>query len=83
MKDPFGSMGGFVNQFRVFMQNPIQFLRQRNIIIPPQYANDPNLSIQYLMNIGSMRQNQYNDFRHVSDDIQYNPQFMQMMGGKK
>lgn len=43
-------------QFNMFMQNPVQFLLQRKINIPQEYANNPQGAIQYLMNTGQMSQ---------------------------
>lgn len=43
-------------QFNMFMQNPCQFLLQRKINIPQEYANNPQGAIQYLMNTGQMSQ---------------------------
>lgn len=79
MYDPFGSMGSFMRQFSGFMQNPIQFLMQRRMNIPQQYANDPRGAIQYLMNSGQMTQEQFTQLQNVARQIQSNPQFAQMM----
>lgn len=78
--DPFGSMQGFMGQFQGFMQNPMQFLMQRKLNIPQQYANDPQGAVQYLMNNGQMSQSQYNQLRQMAGQIMNNPQFSQMMG---
>ena len=51
---------GFRNQFNSFMQNPMQFLTQRKINIPQQFANDPHGAIQYMLNNGQMTQEQLN-----------------------
>lgn len=51
---------GFMNQFNSFMQNPMQFLTQRKINIPQQFANDPHGAIQYMLNNGQMTQEQLN-----------------------
>lgn len=78
--DPFGSMQGFMNQFRGFMQNPAQMLTSR-LGIPNNLANDPNGAIQWLMNNGKLSQEQYNKARELAGQIQSNPQFNQIMGG--
>ena len=49
--------------FAMFMQNPIQFLLQRKINIPQEYANDPQGAIQYLMNTGKMSQETFENLR--------------------
>lgn len=78
MQDPFGSMQGMLGQFRGFMANPMQFMIQRKLNIPQQYMNDPNQTIQYLMNTGQLSQQQYDWAVKEAQKIQSNPQFMQM-----
>ena len=51
---------GFISQFNSFKQNPMQFLLQRKINIPQQFANDPHGAVQYLLNNGQMSQEQLN-----------------------
>jgi len=51
---------GIMSQFNSFTQNPMQFLLQRKINIPQQYANDPHGAVQYLLNNGQMSQAQLN-----------------------
>ena len=48
------------NMFNQFMQNPIQWLMQKQITIPQKYANDPHGAVQYLLNSGKMSQDQLN-----------------------
>lgn len=78
MFDPFGSMNAMLGQFRGFMSNPMQFLVQNKLNIPQQYMNDPNQTIQYLMNTGQLSQQQYDWAVKEAQKIQSNPQFMQM-----
>lgn len=52
------------NQFNMFMSNPFQFLLQRNINIPQEYANNPQGAIQYLMNTGKMSQQTFENLRN-------------------
>ena len=58
--DPFGSRQKMMEQYGQFQQNPMQYLAQRNLNIPQQYANDPDGALQYLMNSGNLTQQQYN-----------------------
>ena len=58
--DPFGSRQKMMEQYGQFQQNPMQYLAQRNLNIPQQYANDPDGALQYLMNSGKLTQQQYN-----------------------
>ncbi len=82
MRDPFGSMQGFMGQFQGFMKNPMQFMLQRKLNIPQQFANNPQAAIQHLMNNGQMSQEQYNQLQQMARQIQNNPQFQQLMSGK-
>ena len=82
MKDPFGSMSGFIGQFRGFMSNPMQYMMQNKFNIPQQFQNDPNQAIQYMMNNGQLSQEDYNKACQMASQIQRNPQFMQMFGHK-
>lgn len=51
------------NQFNNFMKNPFQFLLQRKINIPQEYANNPQGAIQYLMSTGQMSQQTFENLR--------------------
>ncbi len=46
--------------FASFMQNPMQALMQKKINIPPEYQNNPQAAVQYLLNSGQMNQNAFN-----------------------
>ena len=46
----------FRSQFEVFRQNPIQFMAQRNLNIPPEYQNNPHEAVNYLLQNGQMQQ---------------------------
>ena len=46
----------FQSQFNSFRQNPIQFMAQRNLNIPPEYQNDPHEAVNYLIQSGRMNQ---------------------------
>lgn len=83
MPDPFGSMQNMMNQFQGFMQNPMQYMMNNKLNIPQQYANDPNGAIQYMMNSGNLTQEQYNWAQNMARQIQQNPMFMQMFGGRR
>ncbi len=44
------------SQFQSFRQNPIQFMAQRNLSIPPEYQNNPHEAVNYLIQSGRMNQ---------------------------
>lgn len=85
MVDPFGSMQGFMGQFRGFLQNPMQFMMQRKMNLPANInpMQDPNGAIQYLMNNGQMDQQTYNQLQQMAQQIQQNPQFAQRFMGRR
>lgn len=60
---------GIMGQFNNFMRNPIGFLMQRRINIPPQYANDPAGAVQYLLSSGQMTQETYQRLRSQAEQM--------------
>lgn len=54
---------GIADQFSSFMRNPLQFLVQKRINIPQEYANDPRGAVQHLLNTGQMSQQQLEQLR--------------------
>ena len=77
------SFDAFANQFRGFLGNPLQMMAQNHLNIPNNLANDPNAMIQHLMNNGKMSQEQFNFLRQKAGQIQNNPMFRQMFGGRR
>lgn len=55
---------GIMGQFSNFMRNPFQFLMQKRINVPPEYANNPQGAVQYLLNSGQMTQQQFEQLRN-------------------
>lgn len=82
MNDPFGSMGGFLSQFRGFMANPMQFMMQKKLNLPQNAMQNPQAAVQQLLNSGQMSQEQFNQLQRMAKQITSNPQFMQMFGNK-
>ena len=60
---------GMMSQFGNFMRNPLQFLMQRRINVPPQYANDPQGAVQYLLSSGQMSQETYQRLRSQAEQM--------------
>ena len=64
MSNPFFSaMGGGNNMMQMLQQlksNPLQFLAQRRVNLPPGMAADPQAIIQHLMSTGQISQDQLN-----------------------
>ena len=63
------SMNGMMQQFNAFRANPMQFLIQRRINLPQQYANDPRGAIQYLMNSGQMNQQTFDRLAQMAQQM--------------
>lgn len=86
MTDPFGSTQGFMNQFRSFMQNPMQMMMQKKLNLPANWMQDPRGAVQQLMNSGAMSQQQFNALQQAAGQIMNQPQFrqftQQMQGGQ-
>lgn len=74
------NINAIMGQFQQFMQNPAGFLAQHRLNIPQGLQNNPAGAIQYLLNNGAMSQDQYNQLRQMAEQVQQNPQFMQMFG---
>lgn len=87
MRDPFGSLQGFMGQFQGFMRNPMQYMVQRKLNLPNDWMQNPQGAIQQLMNEGKLSQQDYNQLQSYASRIQQMPQFQQfaqqMMGGQQ
>jgi hypothetical protein len=61
-----------MSQFNTFKRNPLQFLLQRKINIPNEYANNPQGAVQYLMNAGQMSQETFEGLRSKASQMGFN-----------
>ena len=50
--------GSIYDQMNILRRNPIQFLLQHRMSIPPEYMNDPEGAIRYMVNSGQVSQAQ-------------------------
>jgi membrane peptidoglycan carboxypeptidase len=71
-----------IQQFQGFMQNPTQFLIQRNLGLSEEMLKNPDQAIQYLMNSGKITQEQYNIAVKQANQLKNNPQFQQYFNKK-
>lgn len=71
-----------IQQFQGFMQNPTQFLIQRNLGLSEEILKNPDQAIQYLMNSGRITQEQYNIAVKQANQLKNNPQFQQYFNKK-
>lgn len=76
MSDPFGSLQGFNQQFRSFMQNPMGYFTSHHLNIPQDLQNNPQSAIQYLLNTGQMSQQQLGELQQAAQMIQQMNGFM-------
>lgn len=83
MKDPFGSMQGMMNQFRGFIQNPMQFMVQKKLNIPQEMMSNPDTAIQYLLNTGKITQQEYDWAVQQAKQIQNNPDFAKFLNNRQ
>lgn len=71
----FNSLGGnmpmnnMAQQFNSFRSNPMQYLIQKRINIPQEFANNPRGAVQYLMNNGQMSQQQFNNLSQLAQQM--------------
>lgn len=75
-------MNAFLGQFRGFMNNPMQYMMQRKINLPQNAMQNPQEAVQQLLNGGQMSQAQFNQLQQMARQIQANPMFAKMFGGK-
>ena len=71
-----------IQQFQGIMQNPTQFLIQRNLGLSEEMLKNPDQAIQYLMNSGRITQEQYNMAVKQANQLKNNPQFQQYFNKK-
>lgn len=76
--DPFGSLTGMANMARSFFSNPMQFMLEKRMNVPPGVGNNPNDILQYLLNSGQLTQDQLNQASRAARSLQSNPQAMQV-----
>ena len=71
-----------INMFNLFSQmqgalmNPVQFLMSKGF--PQDSLQNPQMTVQNLLNSGRMSQEQFNQFSEMSKQLQNMPQFRQM-----
>ena len=60
---------GMMSQFQLFKKNPVQFLLQRQINIPPQFMNDPKGAVQYMLKNGIMSSEQLSNLQTMAQQF--------------
>lgn len=64
-----GNQMGIQEQLRQLQANPVQFLMQRRLNIPPELQNDPHAMVQHLLNTGQMTQADFNRLQGVVNNM--------------
>ena len=64
------------NQMQGALMNPVQFLMARGL--PQNALQNPQQTVQNLLNNGQMSQEQFNQFQQMSRQLQNMPQFQQL-----
>lgn len=57
-------MGNLSQQMQALKANPMQFLLEKRLNIPPEIQNDPRAIAQHLLNTGQMSQDQMNQLQN-------------------
>ena len=57
------------NLYQSFLTNKMQFLAQRNVDVPQQFANNPEEAVKYLLNSGMMSQEQFNTLSQMANSL--------------
>lgn len=63
------AQNGIMQQFNQFRQNPVQYLIQRHMNIPPQYMNDPRGAVNYLLQNGQMSNQQFQQLSQIANQM--------------
>ena len=71
-----------LQRFRIFSQNPSQYVIQQ-VGIDPKIANNPNAIVQSLMQQGRISQAQYNIARQTANQLSQNPYFSNLFNTQK
>lgn len=56
-------------KFKQFMQNPMQYLMESRMNVPPQYQNDPKAAFDYLVQTGQIDQNNVNKVMNMAQQM--------------
>ena len=71
----FGNMQYIMSEYSNFMQNPIQWLAQRNVPNPQQAMQNPQQMIQGSMGNGGINNQQFNQIMSMAQMMQNMPNF--------
>ena len=73
MNDMFINMQYIMKEYNAFLQNPVQWLSQRNIQNPQQMMQNPQQAVQSMMGNGAMNNNQFNQIMSMAQMLRNMP----------
>ena len=69
----FGNMQYIFSEYNNFLQNPVQWLSQRNMQNPQQMMQNPQQAVQSMMNSGAMNNNQFSQIMSMAQMLRNMP----------
>lgn len=60
------------DQMNILRRNPMQFLLQHRMNIPPEYMNDPEGAIRYMVNSGQISEQRVEDAKNYARKLGIN-----------
>ena len=69
----FGNMQYIFSEYNNFLQNPVQWLSQRNMQNPQQMMQNPLQAVQSMMNSGAMNNNQFSQIISMAQMLRNMP----------
>lgn len=73
MNNMFGNMQYIFSEYNNFLQNPVQWLSQRNMQNPQQMMQNPQQAVQSMMNSGAMNNNQFSQIMSMAQMLRNMP----------
>lgn len=73
MNNMFGNMQYIFSEYNNFLQNPVQWLSQRNMQNPQQMMQNPQQAVQSMMNSGAMNNNQFSQIMSIAQMLRSMP----------
>lgn len=73
MNNPFTNMQYVMSEYNIFMQNPIQWLTQRNVPNPQQAMQNPQQIVQSVMSNGGMNNQRFNQIMSIAQMMRNMP----------
>ena len=75
INNPLANMQYVMSEYNNFLQNPVQWLSQRNVPNPQQAMQNPQQAVQGSMGNGNMNNQQFNHIMSMAQMMQNVPNF--------